>query len=102
MEAYGGWRITAKEALSRIARRLDIHSHSSDSETLNAMYCRLGTVLDAAKCPSLPASFSNLLYNAEQSIQAVRIAQQAYNKYYCRDIISESGKDKVKPSAAGT
>ena len=45
VEAYGGWGITAKEALSRIARRLAIHSHSSNSESLNAMYCRLGTVL---------------------------------------------------------
>ena len=44
VEAYGGWGITAREALSRIARRLAIHSHSSNSETLNAMYCRLGTV----------------------------------------------------------
>ena len=44
VEAYGGWGITAKETLSRIAC-LAIHSQSSNSETLNAMYCRLGTVL---------------------------------------------------------
>ena len=45
VEAYGGRGITAKETLSRIARRLAIHSHSSNSEMLNAMYCHLGTVL---------------------------------------------------------
>ena len=45
VEAYGGWGITAKETLSRIARHLAIHSHSFNSETLNAMYCRLGTVV---------------------------------------------------------
>ena len=39
--AYGGWGITANEIFSRIARRLAIHSHSSNSETLNEMYCRL-------------------------------------------------------------
>ena len=61
VEAYGGWGITAKETLSRIARRLAIHSHSSNSERLNAMYCRLGTVLMRQNARALlvrSASFS--------------------------------------------
>ena len=41
VEAYGGWGITAKETFSRIARRLAIHSHSSNTGMLNAIYCRL-------------------------------------------------------------
>ena len=61
VEAYGGWGITAKETLSRIARRLAIHSHSSNSEMLNAMYCRLGTILMRQNARALlarSASFS--------------------------------------------
>ena len=52
---------TVNKTLSRIARRLAIHSHSSNSEMLNAMYCRLGTVLlwhDAVKCLSSPGSIN--------------------------------------------
>ena len=61
VEAYGGWGITAKETFSRIARRLAIHSHSSNTEMLNAIYCRLGTVLMRQNARALlarSASFS--------------------------------------------
>ena len=61
VEAYGGWGITANETFSRTARRFAIHSHSSNTEMLNAIHCRLGTVLIRQNARALlarSASFS--------------------------------------------
>ena len=53
VEAYRGWGITAKEALSRIARLLAIHSHSSNFENAKCNVLSPWHCFDAAKCLSL-------------------------------------------------
>ena len=61
VEAYGDWGITGKETFSRIARRLAIHSHSSNTEMLNVIQ---GTVLMRQNARALlarSASFSGLV-----------------------------------------